>query len=124
MKDIPNKSKNYAVKKKCKTKTFLMVPDSCGLSNITRTLFPKLNEYQGKAMSYQVLENWASSGLGVAILPESKLSNKKSNPKKIMNNETEIKITFIAEWKGNRFLKPFLNHIDVHIQEIREGIFY
>lgn len=107
-----------------KKKTFLMVPDSCGLSNITRDLFPKLNEYQGKALSYQVLENWATNGLGIAILPESKLSNMKSNPKRIIENEMELKITFVAEWKENQFLTLFLKHIDEHIKEIREGIFF
>lgn len=57
--------------------TFVMVPNVCGLAKATRSLFrshrKKLNEYSGEALSYQVLEQWASLGLGAAILPKSKL---------------------------------------------------
>lgn len=58
--------------------TFVMVPNVCGLAKATRSLFRshrrKLSEYSGEAMSYQVLEQWASLGLGAAILPQSKLT--------------------------------------------------
>ena len=57
--------------------TFVMVPNVCGLAKATRALFRshrrKLSEYSGEALSYQVLEQWASLGLGAAILPKSKL---------------------------------------------------
>ena len=33
-----------------------------------------LREYEGQAVSYQVLEEWTRVGVGSAILPESKLS--------------------------------------------------
>jgi DNA-binding transcriptional LysR family regulator len=55
-----------------------MVPDACGLSSATRSLFRshrrKLHEYSGQAMSYQVLQQWAALGLGAAILPRSKVA--------------------------------------------------
>ena len=58
-------------------KPFVMVPDSCGLSEITRSLLrttrKEIKEYEGKALSYQVLADWASHGLGSAILPKSKI---------------------------------------------------
>jgi DNA-binding transcriptional LysR family regulator len=57
--------------------TFVMVPNACGLANVTRQLFkqhkitPK--EYSGEAMSYSVLQEWAALGIGAAILPRSKI---------------------------------------------------
>lgn len=95
-----------------KNNTFLMVPDSCGLSYITRNLFPKLNEYKGKALSYQVLENWAMSGLGTAILPMSKVTAGNRNGKKILHNNQEIKISYMAEWKNTRLIEPFLQFLN------------
>lgn len=52
-------------------------------------------------MTYQVLADWASNGLGFALLPESKISlgiektmiTKQSRP---------IKIVFEAKWKTNQ----------------------
>jgi LysR family transcriptional regulator, hydrogen peroxide-inducible genes activator len=58
--------------------TFVMVPDSCGLAQVTRALFRshrrKIQEYSGQALSYQVLEQWANLGIGAAVLPRSKVS--------------------------------------------------
>ncbi|MCJ8339675.1 MAG: substrate-binding domain-containing protein [Pseudomonadales bacterium] len=63
--------------KDIRDKTFVMVPDSCGLSAITRSLIrtttSEVKEYEGKALSYQVLADWASNGLGFALLPKSKI---------------------------------------------------
>ena len=48
--------------------TFVMVPNTCGLARATRAFFRqkrrKLNEYSGEALGYQILEQWASLGLG------------------------------------------------------------
>ncbi|AGT04232.1 putative transcriptional regulator, LysR-family [Corynebacterium glutamicum MB001] len=58
---------------------FILVPDTCGLTTFTNQLFETndlaLNAYSGEAASYQVLEQWATLGLGSAMLPLSKLSS-------------------------------------------------
>jgi LysR family hydrogen peroxide-inducible transcriptional activator len=58
---------------------FVLVPDSCGLTRLTRALFRqhrlRLKEYAGAAMSYRVLEEWAHLGIGAAILPRSKITS-------------------------------------------------
>lgn len=58
--------------------TFIMVPDTCGLARVTRSIFRQnhfsLKEYAGEAMSYSVLQDWAQLGIGTAILPASKVS--------------------------------------------------
>jgi LysR family transcriptional regulator, hydrogen peroxide-inducible genes activator len=55
----------------------LMVPDACGLTQLTRAMFRKdklkMQEYAGQAMSYNILLDWAQLGIGAAILPVSKL---------------------------------------------------
>jgi DNA-binding transcriptional LysR family regulator len=79
--------------------TFVMVPNACGLARATRALFrshrKKLNEYSGEALSYQVLEQWASLGMGAAILPQSKLlsSQKKAYPLKDQSGD-ELALIF------------------------------
>lgn len=82
---------------------FVMVPSGCGLSRATRALFRrhrrKLTEYSGEAISYQILEDWASLGLGAAILPKSKLaaSERKSY---LLTNKSKKAFTldFEAVW--------------------------
>lgn len=82
-------------------KTVLMVPDACGLAIITRELFSNqdLSEYEGRAMSYQVLENWALSGLGAAILPKSKISHAQDQFIPVVRDDQAITIDFCAYWK-------------------------
>ena len=71
-------------------KTYLMVPDTCGLSYAVRNILGstkrKIKEYEGLATSYQVLAEWASNGLGSAILPLSKVPNG-VNASKITNSK-------------------------------------
>jgi len=91
-------------------KTFVMVPDSCGLSEITRSLLrttrKEVHEYEGKALSYQVLADWASNGLGSAILPKSKVLPHISK-QQIFKSNKPAKIYFEAKWlsKDNKPLK-------------------
>lgn len=85
-------------------KTIVMVPDGCGLARATRAVFRsqrrKFQEYPGKAMSYQVLEEWASLGLGAAILPESKLVTGKIRALPIVDKSgTPLMLSFEGIWK-------------------------
>ena len=83
--------------------TFVMVPNVCGLSRATRALFRShrrtLNEYSGEALSYQVLEQWASLGLGAAILPKSKLLSSERKAYALTDkNGKELALDFEAVW--------------------------
>ena len=75
--DQPISNKAIIPVEAIRDQTFVMVPDSCGLSEITRSLLrttrKEIKEYEGKALSYQVLADWASNGLGFALLPKSKI---------------------------------------------------
>ena len=108
-------------------KTFVMVPDSCGLSEITRSLLRttrhEAREYEGKALSYQVLADWASHGLGSAILPRSKILPHISK-QQIFKANKPAKISFEARWleKENRPLKKLIQHFKSNIEEISSGL--
>ena len=83
--------------------TFVMVPNICGLSRATRALFRsrrrKIREYPGEALSYQVLEEWASLGLGAAILPRSKLRSAEGGACLLIDNKgQELTLDFEAVW--------------------------
>ena len=58
----------------------LLVPDQRGLTALTTSLFADddlpMRRSAGQAASHQVLEEWAALGLGSALLPVSKLTNR------------------------------------------------
>lgn len=100
--------------------TLVMVPDGCGLARATRSLFrskrKKLKEYAGKALSYQVLEEWSSLGLGAALLPESKLQASKNNSFPLADeNGNRVSLIFEALWK-DRLDKPHLQEFARYIR--------
>ena len=113
--------------KDIRDKTFVMVPDSCGLSEITRSLLrttrKEVHEYEGKALSYQVLADWASSGLGSAILPKSKVLPHISK-QQIFKSNKPAKIYFEAKWlsKDNKPLKKMIQHFKDNIDQIVRGL--
>ncbi len=113
--------------KDIRDKTFVMVPDSCGLSEITRSLLrttrKEIKEYEGKALSYQALADWASHGLGSAILPKSKILPHISK-QQIFKSNKPAKISFEAKWlsKDNKPLKKMIQHFKKHIDEIVRGV--
>ncbi len=100
--------------------TLVMVPDGCGLARAIRALFrskrKKLKEYAGKALSYQVLEEWASIGLGAALLPESKLQASKNDALPLVDeNGDRVSLIFEALWK-DRLDKPYLQEFARYIR--------
>ncbi len=108
-------------------KTCVMVPDSCGLSEITRSLLrttrTEVKEYEGKALSYQVLADWASHGLGSAILPKSKILPHISK-QQIFKSNKPAKISFEARWLSGekRPLSNLIQYFKKNIDEIARGI--
>lgn len=108
-------------------KTFVMVPDSCGLSEITRSLLrttrKEMTEYEGKALSYQVLADWASNGLGSAILPKSKIMPHIAK-QKICKAKKPVQIAFQAKWLStdNMPLRNLIQHFKNNVDEISRGL--
>ena len=110
-----------------KNKTFLMVPDTCGLSYAVRNLLgttkKKIKEYEGLAMSYPVLAEWASNGLGSAILPVSKIPYG-VHSSKIVSPTKSTEINFIAMWKSSDLpkLRPIVQHFKKNSSGIYKGL--
>lgn len=100
--------------------TFVMVPNACGLTQATRSLFrshrKKLKEYSGEALSYTVLEEWAMLGFGAAILPKSKLfkANKKARPL-VTKKGDEISLKYEAVWVHSESRPPLIDKFVKHI---------
>ena len=125
--DKAGSSRSKVPIKDIRDKTFVMVPDSCGLSEITRSLLrttrKEIREYEGKALSYQVLADWASHGLGSAILPRSKIPPHISK-QQIFRSNKPVKIVFEAKWLSNenKPLKKMVQHFRKHMDEIVRGM--
>jgi LysR family transcriptional regulator, hydrogen peroxide-inducible genes activator len=107
-----------------------MVPNSCGLSGATRSIFRsqrrKLHEYSGEAMSYQVLQDWAALGIGAAILPQSKVNEHEHAVANILDKSgSAIKISFEASWSQPQMpphLQAFVRHLRDLVPAIVNGL--
>jgi len=102
--------------------TFVMVPNVCGLATTTRTLFRKyrrkLKEYSGEALSYQVLEEWATLGLGAAIIPKSKLQKTKHSAYAIIDKKDKnILITMVMYLPNKAKITDCINDFIVFLNE-------
>jgi DNA-binding transcriptional LysR family regulator len=91
---------------------FILVPDSCGLTRFTKDLFEGrpsgLRMYPGEASSYSVLEQWANLGLGVALLPQSKLSSPQAPHHRLLEQGQDVEIFYVALWSPSAALAPEL----------------
>ena len=87
-------------------KQMLMVGDECGLSMAIRRMFMEnqlhLTEYEGRALSYQVLEKWTQLGIGVALLPSSKIENIEFARRLNDRSGDLISLGFQACWKPSQ----------------------
>lgn len=86
-------------------RTLLLVPDTCGLTTFTRGLLADrelpLRAYSGEAASYRVLEDWAGMGLGIALLPRSKVTRVDSSVRPVVDARGEaVTIAYEAAWDG------------------------
>lgn len=104
--------------------TFALTPNQCGHALCARDWFTKqgktLLEYPGQAFSYEVMQEWATSGIASAILPWSKIneSNRTNAEQVYFNEETPVIIEFEILWKENAgyntLLPAFINHCKTH----------
>lgn len=97
---------------------FVLVPDSCGLTRVTKAVFSRqavpLKTYPGEASSYRVVEEWARLGLGAGILPVSKVSQKKDDPCKqieIIHDGSPVTIDYYAFGKPYTISPDLFNQV-------------
>ncbi|OFI39508.1 LysR family transcriptional regulator [Arthrobacter sp. SW1] len=93
-------------------KQFILVPDTCGLTTFTSQLFETQgvpwSPYPGQASSYRVLEHWADLGLGLAIIPQSKLTSADVQYRRLVEDGQDVEIFYEAVWHPQAFLAPEL----------------
>uniref|UniRef100_UPI003365B1FF LysR substrate-binding domain-containing protein n=1 Tax=Candidatus Albibeggiatoa sp. nov. BB20 TaxID=3162723 RepID=UPI003365B1FF len=79
----------------------ILTGGGCGLNGYLEHIFKqekaKLQSYPGQALSYKVIEEWASLGIGAGILPKAKISteNKMARPLLLSNGQMA---SFSYEW--------------------------
>lgn len=86
----------------------ILVPDTCGLTTFTRDLLASrdlaVRPYPGEALSYRVLEEWSSLGMGSALLPLSKITNATALHRRVHDDGVEIEIFYEAVWNPHSAL--------------------
>jgi len=102
--------------KEIATEHFVLVPNACGLAQVTKALFDEqglhLQRYPGEASSYAAIQEWTQLGLGAGILPFSKLSSEsRKRAITITRDSVPLTITYFALGKPNTVPPPLLDDL-------------
>ena len=101
----------------------ILTGGGCGLNDAVKTLFSQqkrsLTTYPGHAMSYGLIENWASLGIGAGILPAACISPDNSDRYPLFIEKGQpATIAFQWVWCDDRYLpehlKLFIEYIHHH----------
>ncbi len=99
----------------------IILTSGCGLSDTIGELYRQarvtLKRYPGQALSYRVVEDWASLGIGAGILPRSKLSGSNTAARPLsLNDGSAARVSYEAQWFPEitqaRHLVEFIEHLD------------
>lgn len=104
----------------------IMTGGGCGLNRSLEQLFSThridFSQYQGQAMSYQVIEDWTSLGIGAGILPEAKLSSGNDSARPIfIDRNTPAVFSYHWVWhEENNMPEHLIAFIETirHIDEV------
>lgn len=101
---------------------FVMAEGLCGLAQTTQRLFDehkvKMTTYQGRAVSYSMLQEWADLGIGSAILPASKLSGPRAGHARGISTGKRgghCVMKLVASWSASADALP-------HIRALRQTL--
>ncbi len=100
----------------------ILTGGGCGLNDALSDLLKsegrQLKAYQGEAMTYKVIEDWASLGIGAGILPKAKISpdNKAIYP--LLNKQGKpVSFKFNWSWRSSDKLDEHLEEFVSYIQQ-------
>lgn len=103
----------------------ILVPDTCGLTTFTRDLLASrdlaVRPYPGEALSYRVLEEWASLGMGSALLPLSKVTDATLAHRRVHDDGVEVEIFYEAVWNPHSALAAELEDLVGSLREPADG---
>jgi len=102
----------------------ILTGGGCGLNGSLEKLLKneniQLNSYPGQALSYKVIEEWASLGIGAGILPRAKISKDNKFASPLMKSDSEAAI-FSYEWiiAGNTVVR---NEVSIFVDYLLDVV--
>ncbi len=108
----------------------ILTGGGCGLNGSLENLFKQhhssFNSYPGQALSYRVIEEWASLGIGAGILPKAKLSeNNKSLIPLLLENGEAAMFSYYWLWGekalNNSDLSTFIEFLNIQLPSLVKG---
>ena len=107
----------------------IMTGGGCGLNGSLKALFDSqdaaFEAYPGQAVSYPVIEEWASLGIGAAILPAGKLQSGASAVRLLLRDGTPARFHFDWLWNGSAnvpaHVSDFVDHVTRTVPRLVAG---
>lgn len=100
----------------------LLTEDLCGLASATRQILAnanvKIDEYPGRAMSYNALEDWVNLGLGAAILPNIHIRNKRQSVSLVDAAGRAINLDLKAVWRKDLLVSDHARKLATYLQKV------
>jgi len=111
--------------KQIANEVFTITGEGCGLASALREMFRtsghEFRQYPGQALSYSVLEDWASLGIGAAILPRSKVSRVSNARGLLLENGKAASITFEIIWNKRAVLPGHVKELLGYFRKVVPG---
>lgn len=108
----------------------ILTGGGCGLNAALSTLLKsqgvELHAYAGQALTYQVIEDWVSLGIGAGILPKAKISpENKANYPLFIDKDEPAYFSFEWSWQADTIqpehVKAFINYIQTKVPVLVTG---
>jgi DNA-binding transcriptional LysR family regulator len=108
----------------------ILTGGGCGLNGSLENLFKQhhsnFTSYPGQALSYRVIEEWSSLGIGAGILPKAKLSeNNKSMVPLLLNSGEPATFSYYWLWGdralNNSDLSTFIQFLNNQLPNLVKG---
>ncbi len=105
-------------------KTLILTGGGCGLNDMLDDLYKseglEMKVYPGHALSYQILQEWANLGIGMAILPVSKFTVKAVQP--LIHEDKPAQASFELVWNANTTKPQHISDLIEHFQDVVPSI--
>ncbi|MFF3559252.1 LysR family transcriptional regulator [Streptomyces sp. NPDC002574] len=104
---------------------YILGPPTCGLTTFTTELFRSndmaLHTYPGQAASFRAVDEWASLGLGAALLPRSKITHEHASCRPLLRAGEPVEIAYEAVWDCDTPLGADLEEFVTVLARAAEG---
>ena len=110
--------------------TIILTMGGCGLKDTVENLFAdkglKIKKYKGQAISYKVVEDWSTVGIGAGILPQSKLSEINNTASKLLKEKDksatiDFDVSYSRHIDRAEHIREFLTYLKEIAPQIISG---